>query len=103
MLMRNNANAQRHPFSGWAPGIRLAFSFRRAFAVLLLVAAWTPTVRAQPVPLDVTFKLTDLDYKPVAGAPVRIVFGSDLDWQAPNAGRRFVTDAKGEHRFRASR
>jgi hypothetical protein len=71
--------------------------------VLAAVAAlWTAAAAAQPLPLDVTFRLTDLDYKPVAGAAVRIVFGSDPDWQAPNAGRRFVTDANGEHRFTAS-
>ena len=56
---------------------------------------------AQPVTLDVTFKLTDLDYKPIANAPVRIVFGADKDWLAPGAGRKIVTDAKGEARFSA--
>jgi hypothetical protein len=71
--------------------------------ILAAVAAvWMAAAAAQPLPLDVTFRLTDLDYKPIAGAPVRIVFGSDPDWQAPDAGRRFVTDANGEHRFTAS-
>ena len=56
---------------------------------------------AQPVTLDVTFKLTDLDYKPIANAPVRIVFGADKDWLAPGAGRKIVSDAKGEARFSA--
>ena len=76
--------------------------FRLSLAILLFAAVGTSFALAQPVPLDVTFKLTDLDYKPVAGAAVRVVFGSDPDWQAPNAGRRFVTDANGEHRFTAS-
>jgi hypothetical protein len=51
------------------------------------------------VTLDVRFKLTDLDYKPLPGAAVRVVFGSDVDWQGPTSGYRFVTDANGEHRF----
>ena len=101
-MRRNAGDEQRRPLPERAPRMRVAGCFRPILAVLLIVAAWTPTVLAQPVPLDVTFKLTDLDYKPVAGAPVRVVFGSDPDWQAPNAGRRFVTDANGEHRFTAS-
>lgn len=56
---------------------------------------------AQSVTLDVTFKLVDLDYKPIPNSPVRVVFGSDKDWRAPAAGRRIVTDAKGEARFSA--
>jgi hypothetical protein len=54
---------------------------------------------AGAVSLDVTFKLTDLDYKPLAGAPIRVVFGSDPDWQGGDAGHRFVTDSKGEARW----
>lgn len=54
---------------------------------------------AQPVTLDVKFRLTDLEYKALAGVPVRVVFGSDPDWIAPNTGQRFVTDANGEHQF----
>ena len=33
---------------------------------------------------------------------MRLVFGSDADWQAPASGYRFLTDAKGEHRFTAT-
>jgi hypothetical protein len=55
--------------------------------------------RAQPVTLDVQFKLTDLEYKPLPGQPVRLVFGAGADWQGANAGSRVVTDANGEADF----
>lgn len=55
--------------------------------------------RAQPVPLDVHFKLTDADYKPLPGEWVRLVFGAAKDWQEGNAGSRFTTDANGEAVF----
>jgi hypothetical protein len=61
------------------------------------VGAW-----GQPVTLDVAFKLTDLEYHPLANVPVRLVFGSDADWQGPKAGNRIVTDAKGEARLTAN-
>src|SRR3984957_14911253 len=41
------------------------------------------------VPLDVELKVTDEDYHPLAGVPVRLVFGT-RDWQAPDAGIRIV-------------
>jgi hypothetical protein len=50
------------------------------------------------VPLDVEFKLTDQDYHPLAGVPLRLVFGTN-DWQAPDAGTRIVTDENGMARF----
>jgi hypothetical protein len=55
--------------------------------------------RSQPVSLDVHFKLTDMEYKPLPGQPVRLVFGAAKDWQDPNSGDRFVTDANGEAVF----
>jgi hypothetical protein len=55
-----------------------------------------------PVTLEVHFKLTDLEYHPLPGAAVRLVFGVQPEWQDPDAGRRFVTDANGEHRFRTA-
>ena len=55
--------------------------------------------RAQPVSLDVQFKLTDLEYKALPGQPVRLVFGAGKDWQSANAGNRFVTDGNGEAVF----
>lgn len=54
---------------------------------------------AQLVAIDVVFKLTDLDYQPLANVPVRIVFTAEKDWQSPGAGQRIVTDAKGEARL----
>jgi hypothetical protein len=72
-------------------------------AALGLLAMCAPAVDSQRVPiaLAVHFKLTDLDYKPLVGAPARIVFGSDSQWQKAPSGYRFVTDARGEHRFAA--
>ncbi len=55
--------------------------------------------RAQTVPLDVDFKFTDIEYKPLPGQPMRLVFGDGKDWQSPGAGNRFTTDEKGEARF----
>jgi hypothetical protein len=55
--------------------------------------------RAQPVALDVEFKLTDLEYKPLPVQTVRLVFGAGKDWQEPNTGHRFVTDANGQAAF----
>jgi hypothetical protein len=52
-------------------------------------------VRAQPVVLDVTVKITDLDYKPLPKVAGRLVVASDPSWQAPEAGWRFATDADG--------
>ena len=57
---------------------------------------------AQPVTLDVEFKLTDLEYKPIPNAPGRLVFISDKDWQGATAGQRFTTDAKGEAKLTAN-
>jgi hypothetical protein len=50
--------------------------------------------RAETVTLDVTFKLTDQDYQPLAGKTARIAF-SGQDWRSPDAGQRVVTDAQG--------
>ncbi|MGH7712612.1 MAG: hypothetical protein ACREOG_15075 [Gemmatimonadaceae bacterium] len=43
------------------------------------------------------FKLTELDATPLSGCPVRVVVGDG--WQDCDAGKRFVTDANGEHHF----
>jgi hypothetical protein len=53
-----------------------------------------------PVPIEVVFKLTDDDNVPLAGVPVRLVFGTS-DWRAPEAGLRIVTDREGAARFTA--
>ena len=50
------------------------------------------------LPLDVEFKLTDSEYKPLPDVPVRLVLGA-ADWQAPDAGVRLVTAADGSARF----
>jgi hypothetical protein len=50
------------------------------------------------VSLDVEFKLTDLDYHPLAGEPLRLIVGAK-DWQAPEAGLRIVTSADGTAKF----
>jgi hypothetical protein len=68
-------------------------------AVLLTGCAPAAGVQLREVQVRVRFALTDLDYRPIAGAPVRVVFGSDPDWQRRSSGHRFTTDAKGEHRF----
>ena len=63
------------------------------------VALAVAPAHAIPVVLAVTFTLTDLDYKPLAGVPVRVVFGSDPNWQQADGGHRLVTDATGEARW----
>jgi len=50
------------------------------------------------VPLDVELKVTDKDYHPLAGVPVRLVFGLP-DWEAPDAGIRVVTGDDGTVKF----
>jgi len=54
------------------------------------------------VPLEVQFKLTDLNYAPIAGVPVRVAFGPPATWQSPGSGTRFVTDAAGASTFSTS-
>ena len=73
-----------------------------AAATIVTVISALPENPATPVSLAVRFKLTDLDYKPIAKAPVRIVFGSDAAWQNAGAGHQFVTGENGEHTFTAS-
>ena len=53
---------------------------------------------ARTVTLDVEFKLTDIDYHPLAGVPLRLVLGA-RDWQSADAGIRIVTAADGTARF----
>lgn len=57
---------------------------------------------AGPATIDVQFKLTDLDYRPIPGAAVRLVLGDQPGAQPLTSGYRFVTDAQGAHRFDAS-
>ena len=55
---------------------------------------------AGTVPLDVELKVTDKEYHPLAGVPVRLVFGGP-DWQAPDAGVKVVTPDDGIVKFTA--
>jgi hypothetical protein len=82
-------------------GMVTCYSLAMVIAVAGFLATCVPaaSVHRTDVSLRVRFTLTDLDYRPVAGAPVRVVFGSDPHWQRQSSGHRFVTDAKGEHRF----
>jgi hypothetical protein len=57
------------------------------------------TSEVPAVPLEVEFKLTDLDYKPIASVPVRVTFGPSASLQDPDSGTRFVTSAAGDFRF----
>ena len=61
----------------------------------LACLAATPFVLARSaesgtVPLDVEFKLTDREYRPLAGVLLRLALGIE-DWQAADAGVRIVT------------
>ena len=38
-------------------------------------------------------------YPPLAGEAVRLVLGEGANWQNPDAGRKFLTDEKGEAHF----
>ena len=53
---------------------------------------------SKTVSLDVEFKLTDLDYHPLSGVPLRLVLGAS-DWQAPGVGTKIVTAADGSAKF----
>jgi len=57
---------------------------------------------AQTLPINVDFTFLDVqvsDSPPLAGATVRLVLGQSPNWQNPDAGHTFVTDAKGEAHF----
>lgn len=74
-------------------------------AALLALAALTMLSRAsaQTVLLDVDFKLVAQDAaQRLANVPVRLVFSRDSNWQAPDAGIRFTTDAEGHAHFSTS-
>jgi hypothetical protein len=66
-----------------------------------LACGWCSAAGAETTTLDVHFKLTDIDYKPLPNVPVRLIFGCDNDWQSKDAGRKFATDEKGEAHFTA--
>jgi hypothetical protein len=62
-------------------------------------AMFRPAESSDPIELEVLFKLTDLDYKPIPPEKARVVVGSPVDWQKPGVGFAFETNAAGEHRF----
>ena len=66
----------------------------RWIALMCLFVGMAGAVHAETITLAVTLKLTDSDYKPLAGQSVRLAF-SGQDWRSPTAGQRVVTDAKG--------
>jgi hypothetical protein len=67
---------------------------RWMMVLMCLLVGMAGAVHAETITLAVTLKLTDSDYKPLAGQSVRLAF-SGQDWRGPNAGQRVVTDAKG--------
>jgi hypothetical protein len=66
-----------------------------------VLALFSSLLYGQTVPVDVSFKLTELERidRPLAGVPVRLVLGEVADWQSPNAGHRFVTGPDGGANF----
>jgi len=60
--------------------------------LLIFTAIWG---RTQPVPVHVSFQLTDLDYNPLPGETVRLVFGEGVNWRDPQSGTRFATGTNG--------
>src|SRR5215471_1598813 len=70
-------------------------------AALVIIGRVSSDVRAAApaVPIDVHFTLTDLDYKPIPGASVRLLLGPAPEKQDATAGRAFVTDANGKYDF----
>lgn len=79
-------------------------SLRKLFALgcSLVTFGWCPSALAETVTLDVQFRLTDNDYKPLPNVPVRVVFGCDKDWNQANSGVKLTTDSKGEASFTAT-
>ena len=77
---------------------RIALVFFAALACAGAVLLLFMRGGGRVVPLDVEFKLTDIEYKPLPDVPVRLVLGA-ADWQAPDAGVRIVTAADGTARF----
>lgn len=80
-------------------GFRLPTFKPLAGLSLLLGMALLSPLHAQTVTLEVRFKLTDLEYRPIAGEKVRVVIGTNGDWQMPGSGHACTTDAQGEARF----
>ncbi|HEX8956346.1 MAG TPA: hypothetical protein VF798_08735 [Burkholderiaceae bacterium] len=89
----------------------MVFAFGAAALLMLCAAAFVSRSSAQTVLLDVDFALVpyeDFSQRPLgpedklAGVPVRLVLSRQSDWQAPDAGIRFITDEHGRARFTTS-
>lgn len=68
----------------------------------LATAVVSAQASAQRIQLDVHFKVTDLDNKPISGVPARLVLEPDASRPRPDVGTQFVTNANGEYRFTTS-
>ena len=73
--------------------LRRSLACLAAMPLLLAHAAQCETVT-----LDVEFKVTDREYHPLSGVPLRLVLGVE-EWQAAEAGVRLVTGEDGGARF----
>jgi len=79
-----------------------------AAATLMMLASLSSScssasdAQASVVSLDVRFRLTDLEYKPIPQQHARIVVGRSGDWQSASSGKRFATDQHGEHRYQTA-
>ncbi len=72
---------------------------RKPMSLLALLAPLFAAA-AQPVSVEVDFRLTQLDNTtPIAGAEVRLVLGEGVDARLPGSGQRFSTDAEGRARL----
>jgi hypothetical protein len=65
-----------------------------AYVFALSLVACDAIAQHQPVVLEVAFRLTDLEYKPIAAA-ARIVSAQEPGWQRPDAGVKLTTDSDG--------
>jgi len=68
-------------------------TWRAACATALSLVAFN-AIAQQAIVLEVTFKLTDLQYKPIAAA-ARIVSPDEPGWQRPDAGVKLATGSDG--------
>ncbi len=89
----------------------MILAFGTATLLVLGMIALLARSSAQTVLLDVDFALVpyeDFSHRPLgaddrlASVPVRLVLSKDGDWQAPDAGIRFTTDALGRAHFTTS-
>jgi hypothetical protein len=67
---------------------------RTACVVFALSLVAVDAIAQQAIVLDVAFRLTDLQYRPIAAA-ARLVSPDEPGWQRPDAGVKLATDANG--------